>query len=261
MKIAVSADGSNLDARVAHRFGISAYLITVDPETMEFESVPNPGASAKRAAGIQTVVLAISKGVDTVLTGYCSPTAMKHLTDNGISVVTGVTGSVAEAVAQYSTPVHTTPPAGKDKPDIDAAALLQALKRSGMQLINLLPTFVGVILLVGLFNAFLSKKLLSSIFSGNALLDTLLGTGFGSILASNPVNAYVIGGQLLEQGVSLFAVTAIISAWVTIGLVQLPAEMAALGKKFALVRNALSFALCMVISILTVVTYYVFMAI
>jgi len=45
------------------------------------------------------VVLAISKGVDTVLTGYCSPTAMKHLTDNGISVVTGVTGSVAEAVA------------------------------------------------------------------------------------------------------------------------------------------------------------------
>ena len=52
MKIAVSADGSNLDARVAHRFGISAYLITVDPETMEFESVANPGASAKRAAGI-----------------------------------------------------------------------------------------------------------------------------------------------------------------------------------------------------------------
>jgi len=99
MKISVSADGSNLDARVAHRFGISAYLIIVDPETMEFESVPNPGASAKRAAGIQTVVLAISKGVDTVLTGYCSPTAMKHLTDNGISVVTGVTGSVAEAVA------------------------------------------------------------------------------------------------------------------------------------------------------------------
>jgi len=126
---------------------------------------------------------------------------------------------------------------------------------------NLLPILVGVVLLVGIFNAFLSKEFLSSIFSGNALLDTLLGAGFGSILSSNPVNSYIIGGQLLKQGVSLYAVTAIISAWVTIGLVQLPAEMAALGKKFALVRNALSFALCMVISILTVVSYYVFMAI
>jgi predicted Fe-Mo cluster-binding NifX family protein len=258
MRIAVSADGSNLDARVAYRFGISAYLIIVDPETMEFESVPNPGASGKRAVGIQTVVLAISKGVDTVLTGYCSPTAMKHLTDNGIGVVTGVIGTVADAVDLYSKPVLITPVTGKDKPDIAPAALLQALKMSGMQLINLLPIFVGVVLLVGLFNAFLSKEIIASIFSGNALLDTLLGTGFGSILTSNPVNSYVIGGQLLEQGVSLFAVTAIISAWVTIGLVQLPAEMAALGKKFALIRNALSFALCMVISILTVVTYYVF---
>ena len=52
---------------------------------------------------------------------------------------------------------------------------MHALKSSGMQLINLLPLFVGVILLVGLFNAFISKELLSSIFTGNALLDTLCG--------------------------------------------------------------------------------------
>jgi len=133
--------------------------------------------------------------------------------------------------------------------------LIHALKSTGKQFANLLPIFVGVILLVGLFNTFLSKEFLSSIFSANALLDTLFGTGFGSILASNPINSYVIGGQLLEQEVSLFAVTAFIAAWVTIGLVQLPAEMAALGKKFAIVRNALSFALCMAISFLTVATY------
>jgi len=39
-------------------------------------------------------------------------------------------------------------------------------------------------------------------------------------------------------------------------LVHLPAEMAALGKKFALIRNALSMVLCIAISILTVLTYY-----
>jgi len=112
-----------------------------------------------------------------------------------------------------------------------------------------------VILLIGLFNSFISKELLTSIFSGNTLPDILWGAGFGSILAGNPINSYVIGGELIEHGVSLFAVTAFIIAWVTVGLVQLPAEMAALGKKFALTRNVLCFVLSMAISIFTVLTY------
>jgi predicted Fe-Mo cluster-binding NifX family protein len=249
----------NLEARVAQRFGISPYLIIVDLETMEFEALPNPGAAGQRAAGMQTVVLAISKEVDAVLTGSLSPTVLKYLTNSGIEVITGLKDTVSEAVAQYKNQIHSATIRPTVKPESTGAMLIHALKNTGNRFANLLPIFVGVVLLVGLFNVFISKEFLSSIFSGNALLDTLLGTGFGSVLTSNPINSYVIGGQLLEQGVSLFAVTAIICAWVTIGLVQLPAEMAALGKKFALIRNALSFALCMAISFLTVVTYNAFL--
>jgi hypothetical protein len=57
----------------------------------------------------------------------------------------------------------------------------------------------------------------------------------------------------LKQGVSLFAVTALIITWVTVGLVQLPAEMAALGRRFALVRNAICFILAVPIALMTVV--------
>jgi predicted Fe-Mo cluster-binding NifX family protein len=255
VKIFVSANGSTIDASVGQRFGLSPYFIIVNPQTMELESVPNSGTEGQRSAGIRAVVLAVSKEVDMVLTGYCSPTATKYLSDNGIDVVVGVKGTVAEAVAQYKKQLHAIPKQGKGKPVVTAAPLLHALKSSGRQLINILPLFVGVVLLVGLFNVFISKELLSSIFTGNALLDTLFGTALGSILASNPINSYVIGGELLAQGVSLYAVTAFMAAWVTIGLVQLPAEMAALGTKFALIRNALSVALCIFISILTVVTY------
>ena len=258
MKIAISSDSSNLNAGVAQRFGISHYLIIVDTGTMEIEAIPNPGAAAKAAAGVQAVVIAIRKEVDPVLTGYCSPTAMKYLRDNGIEVVTGVKGIVAEAVAQYRKQAHAIPARSMDEPYFAGAALIDALKRSGMQIVNMLPIFVGVVLLIGLFKTFISKDLLSSIFSGNALLDTLFGTGLGSILAGNPLNSYVIGGEMLEQGVSLFAMTAFITAWVIIGLVQLPAEMAALGKKFALIRNVLAMVLCIAISILTVLTYYAF---
>jgi len=255
VKIFISANGPTIDASVGQRFGLSPYFIIVNPQTMEFESVPNSGANGERSAGIRAVVLAIGKEVDMVLTGYCSPTATKYLSDNGIDVVTGVEGTVAEAVAQYKKQLHVITRQGQEKPVVADAPLMHALKSSGRQLMNMLPVFVGVVLLVGLFTALISKELLSSIFTGNALLDTLSGTALGCILAGNPINSYVIGGQMLVRGVSLYAVTAFIVAWVTIGLVQLPAEMAALGTKFALIRNALSVVLCLFISILTVVIY------
>ena len=157
MKIAISAEMPDLAAQVAQRFGISSYLIIVDSETMEIEALPSPGAAGKQAAGVQAVVIAISNEVDTVLTGYCSPTAVKYLTDNGIDVITGVKGTVAEAVAQYRKQAHAIPAQSMEEPDFAGAALLHALKRSGMQIVNLLPIFVGVVLLIGLFNAFITQ--------------------------------------------------------------------------------------------------------
>jgi len=107
----------------------------------------------------------------------------------------------------------------------------------------MLPIFFGVVLLIGLLNTFVSRVFLAALFSGNIMLDTFLGAFFGSILAGNPINSYVIGGELLQYGVSLFTVTALIITWVTVGLVQLPVEIAALGRRFALLRNGICFIL------------------
>jgi predicted Fe-Mo cluster-binding NifX family protein len=262
MKIAVSADGADLEARVAQKFGVSKYLVIVDLDTGDFEAVPNPGASQQRGAGVQAILLAISKEVKTVLTGWCSPAARQRLTANGIEVVSGLSGTVGEAVEDYrkgdlqkQVQAVVDRPAGRHR--IDRAAVLQAARSSARQFASLLPILIGVVLLIGLFNAFVSKEFLASIFSGRPLLDTLWGACFGSILAGNPINSYVIGGELLKHGVSLFAVTALILTWVTVGLVQLPAEVAALGRKFALVRTATSFVLFTGVAVLTVVLFNV----
>jgi predicted Fe-Mo cluster-binding NifX family protein len=260
LKIAVSADGPDLNAKVGSRFGTSKYFIIVDRDTMDFEAVANPGASTYQGSGVQAVVLVISKKVDAVLTGYCSPTAIGHLTANGIQVLAGVVGTVGEVVQMYKKGKLQRQPgvksgleAGVNK--IDKTALIHALSNSVNQIIRLLPVLTGVVLLIGLFSSFISKELLSSVFSGNIAIDTLLGASLGSIFAGSPINSYIIGGEFLEYGISLFAVTALIISWVTVGIVQLPAEMAGLGIRFALVRNAVSFALSLIIAILTVLVY------
>jgi predicted Fe-Mo cluster-binding NifX family protein len=257
MKIAISADGTTLEASVSYRFGISPYFIINDLETGEIEVVRNPGSSGKRGSGVEAILLAISKDVRVVLTGYCSPTAHSHLESNGIEVITGLSGTVGEALDTYKKGEVQKSAEAKIK-RISQRGVVErdfsnALKRSGNQFAVMLPILVGVVLLIGLFNAFVPKEFLASLFSGNAMLDTLWGACVGSILAGNPVNSYVIGGELLRHGVSLFAVTALIITWVTVGLVQLPAEMAALGRRFAILRNTICFMLSLPIALITVV--------
>jgi predicted Fe-Mo cluster-binding NifX family protein len=47
--------------------------------------------------------MVVNKGVEVALTGNIGPNAFRVLTAAGIRVVTGVTGSVREAVEKYKT--------------------------------------------------------------------------------------------------------------------------------------------------------------
>jgi predicted Fe-Mo cluster-binding NifX family protein len=257
MRVAISSEGTDLNALIGHRFGISPYFIIADLDTGQWEAVRNPGSSGKRGAGVEAILLAINREVRAVVTGYCSPTARMHLESNGIEVTTGLSGTVGSALEGYRKgeirkPTESSAERISQSSLVERGVFANALQRSVNQFATMLPILVGVVLLIGLFNALVPREILASFFSGNAILDTLWGACFGSILAGNPINSYVIGGELLKAGVSLFAVTALIITWVTVGLVQLPAEVAALGRRFALLRNALCFILSIPIALIAV---------
>jgi len=257
VKIAISAERTELASNVAHRFGLSPYLLVVDTKTMDFKALANPGAISQPGAGVQAVILAVTEGVEVVLTGYCSPAIYNQLVSNGIKVITNVSGTVEEVIEKYKVGGFGRGLAVKEGKEqatkyINKDTLGRALRSSAKQFANILPILIGVVLCIGLFNTFISKEAVASVFSGNAMSDTLWGACFGSILAGNPINSYVIGAALLNHGISLFAVTALIITWVTVGLVQLPAEIASLGLRFALLRNALCLILSIPVAILTV---------
>jgi predicted Fe-Mo cluster-binding NifX family protein len=101
MKICVSAFSGSLDAEVDSRFGRCAYLVIVDSETMEFDAISNESSSAAHGAGIQAAQTVANMGVGAVLTGNVGPNAFSVLSAAGIKIVTGVSGSVREAVEKY----------------------------------------------------------------------------------------------------------------------------------------------------------------
>lgn len=143
---------------------------------------------------------------------------------------------------------------GKEKTESERKSIMFAFYKAFKSFGAMTPVLLGVVLLMGLFKTWVTPQMITSAFTGELFQDTLLGSVTGSILTGNPITSYIIGGELLKSGISLFAVTAFIVAWVTVGVVQLPAEAAILGKRFAFARNELSFLSAVLVSIATVLT-------
>ena len=237
VRIAIAAAGPTLDATVEQRLGVAAYLLIVEDGNL-LKAVP-VGDAAGHGAGVRVVSLALAEEAGAILVGHMSPGIAATLRKNGVEIVTSCTGPVRETLQRYARGDLTSKeaPPGRDR--------VAALRKSVSQLASILPVLIGVMLLVGAFKALVSPEAVMSVFSGAAFFDALTGAGVGSVLAGNPINSYVIGETLLGMGVSLFAVAAFMLAWVTVGLVQLPAEIEALGSRFALTRTLA--ALCLTV--------------
>lgn len=128
----------------------------------------------------------------------------------------------------------------------------QALSRALRSFLDMLPIVMGMLLLTSLILTWLPWTRLHDLFGRHEALDVLIAAALGSIAAGHPVAGYILGGELLAGGVGLAAVTALIVTWVTVGMVQLPAEALLLGRRFALARNLICFLSAIAIAWLTV---------
>ena len=129
-----------------------------------------------------------------------------------------------------------------------------AFNKSLKGFLSMLPMLLAILLLLGIFDVYITKDILLSFFISNNFVDTITGTLLGGVLTSNPMISYILGGELTDAGVSLYAVTAFILSWVTIGLVQLPAEVEVFGLRFTFYRTLFTFITTILVSLATVLT-------
>jgi uncharacterized membrane protein YraQ (UPF0718 family) len=125
---------------------------------------------------------------------------------------------------------------------------------SGKNLLNAIPLIIAFLLLISFISQIFTKEFYVSIFT-ESFLDVLIGSLIGSISAGAPIISYIIGGEMIKQGVSLFAVTAFIISWVSVGVLSFPIEAHYLGKKFSFIRNSLSFIFSIIIALITVTIF------
>jgi predicted Fe-Mo cluster-binding NifX family protein len=105
MLIAVTSSGNTPEALVSEQFGRCRYFYIVNPDTLKFETVSNPGENMPNGAGPKAAEIIINKEVQVLLTGRIGDKALEVLKRSSIKVIDGLkeTIKVREAVNQYLT--------------------------------------------------------------------------------------------------------------------------------------------------------------
>ena len=130
--------------------------------------------------------------------------------------------------------------------------ILVSLRQTGRTFWRLLPVLAGVLLLAALVAQSIPKLMQMGLFGRGPWSDTLAAAGVASVATGQPVVSYILAGELQKAGVELLAVTAFLTAWITVGIVSLPVEAQMLGWRFSLWRNFVAFLFSLVIAWLTV---------
>ena len=150
-------------------------------------------------------------------------------------------------------------PAKTNKQNPEVSPLLgKALINSTKSFVGIMPMMIAVIALVAIFQTYVTPKVISSFFGYSNVSDIFIGAFMGAIANGQGSISFIIAEGLKEQNVSLYALSTFTLAWVSLGFVQLPAEIGVFGLKFTIIRNILAFLSTISIAYLTIFTIGLF---
>ena len=103
MKICITASNDSVDSQINSRFGRCDYFIIWDSVSNTTEAIANPNVNAGSGAGIQSAQMVADQRASIVITGEVGPKAEKVLKAAKINIITGISGTVKEAIEKYKT--------------------------------------------------------------------------------------------------------------------------------------------------------------
>jgi predicted Fe-Mo cluster-binding NifX family protein/DNA-binding PadR family transcriptional regulator len=102
MRVVIPANGADLDAPTSPVFGRSPMFILVDPQTLDFEALPNPALDAPGGAGVQAAQTILQQGVEAVIAPSLGPNAFRVVQAAGIPAYRMEGATVREVVEAYN---------------------------------------------------------------------------------------------------------------------------------------------------------------
>lgn len=126
----------------------------------------------------------------------------------------------------------------------------RALLKAWKAFENILPQFLGIIVLAGILLSLLNPQLISKIIGRKSGWAGVIGAALvGSVTLIPGFIAFPLAALLLQNGAGASQIGAFISSLMMVGVVTLPVEIRFLGRKVALFRNLLALAFSFLVAL------------
>ncbi len=124
----------------------------------------------------------------------------------------------------------------------DKKKTIQSLKKAWKTFENVLPQFLGIIVLVGIMMAVFNADFISRIIGEKSgWLGTVLAAIIGSITLIPGFIAFPTAAILLDNGAGYTQIAAFVSSLMMVGIITIPVEIKYFGKRLTFMRNIFAF--------------------
>ncbi len=125
----------------------------------------------------------------------------------------------------------------------------KALKKAWKAFENILPQFLGVIMLVGILLSLFNAELISKIIGNESgWIGVVISAVVGAITLIPGFVAFPTAALLLKGGAGYMQIGAFVSTLMMVGVVTVPVEIKYFGKKLTIMRNVLSFLFSFIVA-------------
>lgn len=133
----------------------------------------------------------------------------------------------------------------------DKGKTKNAIKVAYKSLLKMLPVVLIIIILIGLLLGLAPSETISKfIGEQSGWVGFLLIAILGTVVYIPSLLAFPIAASLLDSGAAPTSVAVFITTLTMIGIVTLPLEIQLMGRKFALLRNGISFIIAILIALI-----------
>jgi uncharacterized membrane protein YraQ (UPF0718 family) len=125
-----------------------------------------------------------------------------------------------------------------------------ALKKAWKAFENIMPQFLGIILLIGIILSVISPEQISMLIGKDSgWMGVLIASVIGSLTLIPGFVAFPLAAALLENGAGYMQIGAFISTLMMVGIVTMPMEFMYFGKKATYLRNGLGFVFSLLVAV------------
>lgn len=132
----------------------------------------------------------------------------------------------------------------------DRGKTRKALIRAWKSFENVMPQFLGIVLIVGIMLSVLKPEVISKMIgNGSGAAGVILSSVVGSITIMPTFVAFQTAQMMLDKGAGYPQIAALVSTLTMVGIVTFPLEARYIGRKAAFYRNLAAFLFSFIVAL------------